>query len=49
MNEILLLKGKFEQKDWSSHFGPSNIPKNKFVTAEHLINLKNDLCNVYQF
>lgn len=49
MNEILLLKGKFEQKDWSSHFVPSNIPKNKFVTAEHLINLKNDLCNVYQF
>lgn len=49
MNEILLLKGKFEQKDWSSHFGHSNIPKNKFVTAEHLINLKNDLCNVYQF
>lgn len=49
MNEILLLKGKFEQKDWSSHFGPSNIPKNKFVTAEHLINLKNDLCSVYQF
>lgn len=49
MNEILLLKGKFEQKDWSSHFGPSNIPKNKFVTAEHLINLKNDLCNVHEF
>lgn len=49
MNEILQLKGKFEQKDFGNKPGPSNIPKDKYVTIKHLINLKEDLQNVSKF
>ena len=48
MNEILQLKGKFEGKD-ANHPGPSNIPKDKSVSIEHLKNLKEDLINVLNF
>ena len=49
MNEILQLKGRFEQKDFGNKPGPSNIPKDKFVSIEHLINLKKDLSKVSAF
>ncbi len=49
MNCILQLKGKFEQGDSSSRYGPSNMPKNKYVTVEHLNDLKLDLLNVREF
>ncbi|NEN75733.1 S8 family peptidase [Pelistega sp. NLN82] len=49
MNEILQLKGRFEQKDFGSKLGPSNIPKDKYVTIEHLMNLKQNLLNVIAF
>lgn len=49
MNEILQLKGRFEQKDFGNKPGPSNIPKDKFVSIEHLIDLKKDLRNVSVF
>lgn len=43
MNEILQLKGKFEQKKSTNTPGPINIPKNKFVSIEHLEKLRDDL------
>lgn len=49
MNEILQLKGRFEQKNLGNKPGPSNIPKDKFVTIEHLTNLKRDLQSVNAF
>lgn len=48
MNEILQLKGTFEHGKNSS-MGAINLPKNKFVTVEHLMDLKNDLMNVQKF
>lgn len=48
MNEILQLKGTFEHGK-NSPMGPTNLPKNKSVTVEHLMNLKNDLMNVQKF
>lgn len=48
MNEILQLKGTFEHGK-NGPMGPTNLPKNKFVTVEHLMNLKNDLINVQKF
>ena len=48
MNEILQLKGSFEYEKNRS-MGAANLPKNKSVTVEHLINLKNDLMNVQKF
>lgn len=48
MNGILQLKGTFEHGKNSS-MGAINLPKNKFVTIEHLMDLKNDLMNVQKF
>lgn len=48
MNEILQLKGSFDHEK-NSPMGPINLPKNKFVTVEHLMNLKNDLMSVQKF
>lgn len=48
MNEILQLKGTFEPGK-NGPMGPTNLPKNKFVTVEHLMDLKNDLMNVQKF
>ena len=49
MNDILQLKGKFEQRKNDSKPGASNIPKEKKVTLEHLKKLKEDLINVRKF
>ena len=48
MNEILQLKGTFEPGK-NSPMGPTNLPKNKSVTVEHLMDLKNDLMTVQKF
>lgn len=48
MNEILQLKDTFEPGK-NGPMGPTNLPKNKFVTVEHLMDLKNDLMNVQKF
>ena len=48
MNEILLLKGKFEEKG-AEKPGPSNLPKGKSVSTEHLKVLKEDLIYVKNF
>ena len=49
MNNILQLKGKFEQRQNESKPGASNIPKEKKVKLEHLKKLKDDLINVRKF
>lgn len=36
MNNILQLKGKFQQRQNQNTFGPINLPKGAIVTAEHL-------------
>ena len=35
MNEILQLKGRFEQGNSKNKPGASNIPKNQHVSVEH--------------
>lgn len=49
MNEILQLKGTFEQKKVNSPSSLPNIPKNKSVTIKHLLELKNNLEDVRVF
>ena len=49
MNEILQLKGRFEQANSKNKPGASNIPKNQHVNVEHLYKLKKDLINVRRF
>ncbi|MBM6678153.1 S8 family peptidase [Faecalicoccus pleomorphus] len=49
MNEILQLKGVFEQKDGMNKPGASNIPKDKYVTVRHLYNLRKNLLDVRNF
>ena len=43
MNNILQLKGKFQQRRNTSTFGPVNLPKGSKVTAEHVGRLKRQL------
>ena len=49
MNELLQLKGIFEQRDGKNKPGASNLPKGKYVTLEHLYNLRNNLLYVHNF
>lgn len=49
MNDILQLKGTFEQKKNSLTPGPSNLPNGKKVQVEHLIELKTQMENVCEF
>lgn len=49
MNEILQLKGNFEQKKPSISSNHSNIPKSKYVSMEHLKSLKDNLQNIKTF
>ena len=49
MNDILQLKGQFEQKGRNNRPGPSNIPKGKSVQLDHLMELKSDLESVCRF
>lgn len=43
MNNILQLKGQFQQRKNSSPFGPTNLPKGAIVTANHIEELKQQL------
>lgn len=43
MNEILNLKGRFEQVASKNNIGPINLPKGSKVNVEHLKKLKKDL------
>lgn len=49
MNEILQLKGKLEQMKSGNTPGPSNIPKNKYVSIDHLEKLKDNLQKIKKF
>lgn len=49
MNEILQLKGAFEQKDSNNRPAFPNVPKKKYVTIDHIVNLKNNLKEVRVF
>lgn len=49
MNNILYLKGSFEQKKSSSGFGGPELPKNSIITFKDLKVIKNDLERVKEF
>ena len=49
MNNILTLKGRFEQRPNTSSFGPLNLPKKKFVTAAHLRTMSAQLQDILKF
>ena len=49
MNDLLQLKGNFEQKSNSSSGGGSTLPKNATVTAEHLEKLHHDLTELFNY
>lgn len=46
MNNILQLKGQFDQKSGRAFGGKRNLPSGCFVESKHLENLKNDLCSL---
>lgn len=49
MNNILQLKGQFQQQRNSSNFGPPNLPVNSFVESSHLESLKSQLQRILRF
>lgn len=50
MNNLLELKGKFDQKKRDSRFGAKNLPNNNCeVTKEHLQNLYSQLNAIYKY
>ncbi len=49
MNNLLQLKGTFEQKGNEQRVGPPELPANAIVTVEHLKKLKNDLEKLINF
>ena len=49
MNNILTLKGHFEQRPNPSSFGPLNLPKNKYVTSTHLRTMSAQLQDILKF
>ena len=49
MNNILHLKGQFEQKSNSSSFGPKNLPVNGNVSVQHLTSLRKQLQKTLKF
>ena len=49
MNNILQLKGQFQQQSSSGNFGPPDLPINGFVEASHLESLKTQLQRILRF
>lgn len=49
MNQLLQLKGSFEQNDGKNKPGPPKLPKNTSVKSSHLENLKRDILNLKEF
>lgn len=49
MNNILQLKGQFQQRKNSSSFGPTNLPKGANVTAQHIEELKQQLQKILAY
>lgn len=51
MNNILQLKGQFQRRKGPNNFGPTNLPKGKKVSAQHVSNLANklkDICTYWE-
>ncbi len=49
MNNVLQIKGQFEQRSNTSTFGPKNLPVNESVKSTHLENLANQLNQILLF
>ena len=49
MNNILQLKGKFQQRQNLNTFGPVSLPKGAVVTKEHLDNLSKQLESILKY
>ncbi|MBU3110189.1 S8 family peptidase [Clostridium lacusfryxellense] len=49
MNDILQLKGQFQQKVSSSRPGPSNLPRKASVDVMHLEKIRKDMIEVLEF
>lgn len=49
MNDVLVLKGKFDSKSNQSGFGKTNLPKNAIVTSTEIKSLRDDLKKVLAF
>ncbi len=49
MNDILQLKGQFQQKVSSSRPGPSNLPKKASVDVTHLEKIRKDMTEVLEY
>ena len=49
MNNLLQLKGTFEQANRNPNFGPALLPANGIVTSTHLEKLKKNLIHLKQF
>ena len=49
MNDILNLKGHFEQRKNPNRPGPRNLPANQHIEVGHLISLRNELNGVIDF
>lgn len=49
MNDILLLKGNFDQRENKSNFGPAKLSAHKLITVSHLESLISDLQRLINF
>ena len=49
MNDILQLKGPFEQRRNPNRPGPRNLPAGQTVKVSHLIDLRNQLIDLVEF
>ena len=49
MNNLLQLKGTFEQENRPPNFGPTTLPANKTVSADHLEKLRENLIELKNF
>ncbi len=49
MNDVLQLKGRFEQESRTPQFGPPSLPSNQSVHVSHLNKLKDDLLELQDF
>lgn len=49
MNDLINLKGKFNQKSRSPGFGPRKLKKGTSVSVDKLIRLQNDLLRLHEF
>ncbi|MBS6502197.1 MAG: S8 family peptidase [Clostridium sp.] len=49
MNQLLQLKGSFEQNDGKNRPGPPKLPKNTSVKVQHLQSLKRDIVALKEF